>query len=331
MVGFIVRRLVAMLLVLVLVSFLTFTLFYKGATNPAAMLCEQRPPCTAEKLANWEARMGFDKGLVVNYGEFLKGLFVGRTIDQGEIFDCHAPCFGVSYKTGVQITDDFVDRYPATISLAFGAAILFLLLGVTIGILAAKYRGSAFDKFLVTASLVISSVPYYILALVSWIYLTQIYEVFPQSEYVSPFESPIKWASGLLLPWLVLALAFAPTYARYTRGQMVETIGEDYVRSAVAKGVAPRAVMFKHAFRATLVPIVTIFGLDLGALLAGTLFTEMIFGINGIGLWTIEALRGSIDFPVLTAATLLGSFLIVVSNFLVDLLYGFLDPRVRIA
>lgn len=331
MLGFIVRRLAAMLLVMLLVSFLTFTLFYKGATNPAAILCEAQNRCTAEKLAILEKRMGFDKGLMVNYGEFLKGMFVDRTIYQGAEIRCEAPCFGVSYKTGEEITKDFLTRYPATLSLALGAALLFLLIGVPIGILAARYRGSPFDKFLVTSSLMIASVPYYILALATWIYLTQIFPIFPDSEYVSPFQNPVGWFTGLLLPWLVLALAFSPTYARYTRGQMVETLGEDYIRSAQAKGVSPRGVMFKHAFRATLVPIVTVFGLDLGGLLAGTLFTEIIFGINGIGTWTIEAIRGSIDFPVLTAATLLSSFAIVVSNFLVDLLYGFLDPRVRIA
>lgn len=331
MLGFIVRRLAAMALVLAITSLLTFTLFFKGPTNPASSLCEERPPCTPAKMAAIEHSMGLDEGLFTNYGRFVKGLVKDRVIDQGEVFTCDAPCFGISFHTRQEVTKEFLARYPATVSLALGAAVLFLIGGCAAGVIAARYRGSTLDRFLVSSSLAVASVPYYIFALIAWIFLTQQWSVFPQTGYTALSDSPFEWAKGLLLPWIVLALAFAPTYVRYTRSYLVESLSEDYVRTAQAKGVSPRTVMFKHGMRAAMVPIVTIFALDLASLLSGTIFTEVIFGIDGVGRWTIESIRGSLDFPILSATVMLLAFFYIFANFIVDVTYGFLDPRVRIA
>jgi peptide/nickel transport system permease protein len=331
MFGFIVRRLVAAVLVLVITSFVTFTLFYKGPTDPAEDICYQHGRCTAAKLDVLERQMGFKDGLWVNYSRWVGGLFHDRTINQGVDYPCSAPCLGVSFHTHTEVTKDFLKYYPATLSLAIGGGILYLLIGLPLGVLAARYRGSFLDKFLVAASLFLASVPYYVFALAAWIFLTLQTSIFPQTEYHPLTDNPVKWFAGLLLPWVVLGLTGSSTYTRYARGQMLDALGEDYIRTARAKGVSQRKVLFKHALRVAIVPIVTIFGLDFATLLAGTIFTEGIFGINGIGQWTLQSLKAPTDFPILNATVLIFAVFVILGNLVVDLLYAVLDPRVRLA
>jgi peptide/nickel transport system permease protein len=203
---------------------------------------------------------------------------------------------------------------------------------VALGAMAARFRGTTGDKLLVSTTLVASSFPYYLVALLAWIFLTQKWPVFPNTGYHPITQNPALWFSGLLLPWLVLGLTNSTQYSRFTRGQMVETLGEDYIRTAVAKGQIGRVVIFKHALRAAIVPIVTIFGLDFGYLLGGTIFTERIFDIDGIGRWGLESITSSPpDIPVVTAATLVSAVFIVTANLTVDIVYSFLDPRVKLS
>lgn len=328
MLGYIVRRLVAAFLVVVVTSMFVFALFFLGPSNPAAIVCNQNGRCTDERQALLEHQLGLDQSVVTQYGAFVKGLFVGRTIDLGAKYDCSAPCLGISYVTKTEVTEELVDKYPATMSLAVGGAGLYLTLGVVVGSLAARWRGSAADRALVTSTLLISSIPYYVVALMAWLYLVNKWQIF-DSGYFPITESPVKWASGLLLPWLVLAFTGATQYARFSRGSMVDSLGEDYVRTATAKGVSSNRVVFKHALRAAIVPIVTIFGLDFAFLLAGTVFTEAIFEVDGIGKWGLEAIP--VDFPVITATVLVGAVLVVIGNLIVDILYSVIDPRVRLA
>ncbi len=331
MFGYIVRRVVAAILVVVVTSMFVFALFFLGPSNPASIICNQNGRCTAERQANLEHALGLDQSVFTQYGAFVKGIFVDRTISigSGANYDCSAPCLGISFRTREQVTELLKDKYPATLSLAIVGGSLYLLIGGTLGIFAAKWRGSTADRMLVGTSLVVSSIPYYLVALLAWLFLVNQYNLFPDTGYFPVTDNPVKWAGGLLLPWLVLGIAQSPQYARFGRGSMVETLSEDFIRTASAKGLSRNKVLFKHALRAAIVPIVTIFGLDMAFLLAGTVFTEKIFEIDGIGAWGLEAIP--VDFPVISATVLVGAVLVVVANLVVDILYSFLDPRVRLA
>ena len=331
MAGFIVRRLISAFLVVVLTSMFVFGLFFLGPSNPAGPVCEASGRCTQERLELIEEQMGLNESVVTAYGTFVKGIFMGRTVNVGADYDCDAPCLGISYGTRTEVTAELQRRYPATLSLAIGGASIYLVLGVILGSLAARYRGTTTDRLLVGGSLVVSSVPYYLLALMAWIFLTLPGSVFPATGYTPITQNPVAWAGGLLLPWLVLGVANSTQYARFTRGSMVETLGEDYIRTATAKGVAARRVIFKHGLRAAIVPVVTIFGLDFAALLAGTVFTEYIFDIEGVGWWALDAITSPQDFPVITATVLVSAFFVVLANLVVDIFYSFLDPRVRLS
>lgn len=318
---------------MILTSMTVFALFYLGPKNPAQPLCNRQQRCTPEKLARLEHAMGLDKTVWVAYGEWAKGLVAGRTVEYSaeEVYDCAAPCLGISYNSDKEVTKELAEKYPATLSLALGGSLIYLVLGVVVGVIAARYRGSFADRALVTSTLVVSAIPYYVVALLAWVFLTQKFPIFPNTEYHPLFENPLAWVGGLLLPWLVLGLTNATAYSRFARGQMVETLGEDYIRTATAKGVKQNRVVFKHALRAAIIPVITIFGLDFGTLLGGTVFTEVIFDIDGMGRWALKALLGTVDIPVVTATVLVAAFFIVLSNLVVDLVYSVLDPRVRLA
>jgi peptide/nickel transport system permease protein len=336
MTGFVVRRLVSAALVVVLTSLFVFVLFFKGlGDSPAVNYCEKLAPgrCTTAKLDSIRHQMGFDRSVAYNYGEWAKGIFVGRknVYVDGKLYNCPAPCLGISISTDHPVSSDLAQRYPATLTLAVGGATIYLVLGVLIGAFAARWRGTTLDRLLVGGSLVVSAVPDYLLFLLAWIYLSLQLQIFPDTGYVSPFHDPVKMVTWMALPWLAIGLTNCTDYARYTRGQMVETLNEDYIRTAMSKGLNTNRVLFKHALRAAIVPVVTIFGLDFATLLSGTIFAEQIFGIDGIGRWGLTALSTPIDLQVVSATVLVAALLIVVANLLVDLLYGFLDPRVSVA
>ncbi|MGH3363126.1 MAG: ABC transporter permease [Nocardioidaceae bacterium] len=331
MAGFIVRRLMSSFLVVALTSMFVFALFFLGPSNPAGPVCEAQGRCTAERLELIEQQMGLDESVVTQYGAFVGGLFRDRTITMGSEYTCDAPCLGISYGTRGEVRKELMEKYPATLSVALGGAAIYVVLGVTLGVLAARRRGTATDRLLVGGSLVVSSIPYYLFALLAWILLTLQWDLFPATGYTPLTESPSAWAAGLLLPWLVLGVTGSTQYARFTRGSMVDTLGEDYIRTATAKGVRSSRVLFRHGLRAAIVPIVTIFGLDFATLLAGTVFTEQIFDIDGIGSWALDAVKAPQDFPVILATVLVSAVLIVVANLVVDVVYGFLDPRVRVS
>ncbi len=330
MFGYVVRRLVAAVLVIFVTSVLVFALYFKGPTDPAGALCGQSSRCTPARAALLRHTLGFDQPVAKQYGVWAKGIFAGRTIHQGSaVFPCDAPCFGVSYLTGQQVTKMLTDRFPATLSIAVVGASIYLFLGTTLGVIAARYRGTWLDRGLVSSSLIVNSVPYPLLALLIYLYGIVVWGIFPQSGYFPFFDNPAKWASGLVLAWLAIGLSNSTSYARFSRGSMLETLGEDYVRTASAKGLSGRKVILKHALRAAIVPVITIFGLDFATLLAGTVFTERIFQIQGIGYQAIASIQ-RFDFPLIAATVLFASALIVISNLVVDILYSVLDPRVRL-
>src|SRR3954469_24877839 len=333
--GFILRRLMSALLVIVLTSMFVFVLFFKGMGDSAAVnYCEQLGPgkCSTTKLDSIKHQMGFDKSVVYNYGQWAKGIFVGRenVYQDGKLYNCPAPCLGISITTSQPVWTDLKQKYPATLTLAIGGATIYLTLGVLLGALAARWRGTSADRLLVGSTLIVSSIPFYVIALLAWIYLSLQLKIFPNAGYYPITENPAKTISYMMLPWLVIGLTNCTSYARFTRGQMVETLNEDYIRTAMSKGVRTNRVLFKHALRAAIVPVITIFGLDFATLLSGTIFTERIFGIDGVGNWGLQALSTPIDLNVIETTTLVAAVLIVVANLVVDITYGYLDPRVSV-
>ena len=331
MFGYMLRRIISGLLVLVATSVAVFALFFYGPSNPALAYCPETR-CTPARLAQITDSLGLDRPVVEQYGEYMKGIVAGNDFEAGAIvIPCDAPCLGVSFKLRVDVADYLLARFPATLSLAVGGAVIFLSLGVTLGILAARRRGTTGDKLIVGSSLIINAVPYYLVALLAYLYLISKWGIFPETAYHSPFtDGPIAWASGLLLPWIVIGITSSTQYARFSRGSMIESMNEDYVRTARAKGLTDRRVTMKHALRSAVVPVVTIFGLEFAYLLAGTIFTERIFDIQGIGLTGLQAI-GTKDLPVIAATVLLSSAFIVVANILVDIIYSVIDPRVRLS
>ncbi|MBA8805752.1 peptide/nickel transport system permease protein [Nocardioides ginsengisegetis] len=329
------KRLLAGVVVLVLVSMAIFALFWYGPSSPAQPICDHETSnkCTPVRLARFEHQLGYDNPIYDEYGKFAQGVFVGRTITIGPTdYDCPAPCLGYSYRTKVPVWAEMKSRLPATFSVAIGGAFLYLTFGIPIGVAAARRRGSTADKALVSSFLVISSVPYYLFALLAWLYCTVIFEVPGLSNpgYHPLTDNPATWFSGMILAWVALGIYGSTQFTRYSRGAMVEALGEDYIRTAKAKGLQPRNVVYKHALRAALVPVVTIFGLEFGTLLAGTIFTERIFDIQGIGFWSVQAV-GARDLPVVSATALFSAAVLILSNILVDVVYGVLDPRVRLS
>lgn len=335
MFSFLVKRILSGSLIVVLVSMIVYTLFFFGPESPALELCRRdtngRCGPTSERLVEYEDRLGYNNPVHEEYAKWAKGLVTGRDIHIGQtIYECPAPCLGLSYRDRSLVTDQMKERFPVTVSLAVGASTLYLIIGVTIGVLAARRRGTFADKALVSSTLVLSSIPYYLVALLSFLFLTLDTSFFPDVGYTPFFDNPVKWASGLLLVWLVMGMYGATSYTRYSRGAMVEALNEDYVRTAKAKGLKSRSVVAKHALRSALVPVVTIFGLDVAFLMSGTVFTEFIFDLEGIGKWGVDAAY-IMDLPVVQATSLVLAVFVVISTMVVDILYSVLDPRVRLA
>jgi len=335
MFAYVVKRLLSGIVVLFLVSLSVFLLFWFGPSSPAQPICDRDTSNRCgDRIEIYEENLGYNNPWYSEYGKFMQGVVVGRDIQFGgqRVYECRAPCLGYSYRTKAPVFEEMKTRMPATISVAVGGAALYLILGIPIGVAAARRRGTAADKALVSSFLVLSSIPYYLFALMMWLFLTVSWEIplFAETGYFPFSENPAKWFSGMLLAWVALGIFGCTTYTRYARGSMVETLGEDYIRTAKAKGLPQRTVVYKHALRSALVPVVTIFGIEFGTLLAGTIFTELIFDIEGIGLWALGAITGK-DLPVVAATVLFGAVMLIISNIVVDVIYSVLDPRVRLS
>ncbi|HKG63515.1 MAG TPA: ABC transporter permease [Solirubrobacteraceae bacterium] len=319
MVTYIIRRLLWAILLLFVVSFITFVMFILLPSADPAVLRAGRQP-TPELIAAIRENLGLDKPWYVQYLIYMRDLVLH--------FD-----FGYSYQNNVAVKETIFDRLPATVSLAVGGAVVWLLIGIPIGIISAIKRGTILDRAAMGFALLAISAPVYWVGLVS-IYLFskdlgKLAPIFQGSGQYTPFtEDPIAWASALILPWLVLATAFAAIYARFLRANLLDVMGEDYIRTARAKGLGERRVVFKHGLRSAITPIVTIFGLDLGILIGGAILTETVFNIPGIGRLAFDAIQKS-DLPIVQGTVLIAAFAVIMANLIVDILYAFLDPRVR--
>lgn len=331
MVRFIIRRLIGIVFILWVVSVVTFAIFFivpKALGSDPAVLYAGRSP-SAEAVAGVRQKLGLNLPVIQQYWEFLKGIFIGRHYNSpGDDHFCPAPCLGYSFKTNQPVWQLIISDLPVTISLAIGAAILWLIAGVGVGILSALKPGSIFDRFAMVIALAGVSLPIYFTGLVGLSIFSYRWNILPHS-YVPITQNPLEWAHNLILPCICLAFLYAALYARLVRASMLETLGEDYVRTARAKGLAERRVIGKHALRAALTPVVTIFGLDLGSVLGGAVLLEYTFGYNGIGKLSLTAI-GNQDLPVVLGVTLFAAFFILFANLLVDILYAVVDPRVRL-
>ncbi|GLY05602.1 MULTISPECIES: ABC transporter permease [Actinoplanes] len=322
---YILRRLASAISVVIVTLVASFALFFLAPTDPAGVICGNR--CTAERLEAINESLDLDQPALTQIGLYMKGIVVGRdyVTAGGVVTECSAPCLGYSYTLGQPVTKMLAQALPVTMSIVFGGAIVYFFVGVITGTLAAKHRGSPLDKITVGGSLLINSVPYFVVALLVALYAT----VLPTSAYHPFLDNPVLWASGLLAAWLTLGLTNAASYTRYSRASMIETLGQDYIRTARSKGISERRIVYRHGVRAALTPVITILGLDIAFQLTNALFTESIFGLPGIGLLTLRAFA-QYDLPVLMGGVLLGSVVLVLMNLVVDVVYTFLDPRVRL-
>jgi len=335
MIAFVIRRLLTTIFLLIVVSMITFGIFFliprlagQNSAELAAQYVGRNPTMSA--ILQMEAKLGLNDPLVVQYWRFLKGIVVGAHYDSGpsQTF-CAPPCFGYSFRTQQPVWPQMMAALPVTISLAAGAALIWLTTGVSIGVLSALKRGTVVDRFSMAIALAGVSLPIFFTGLLSLELFSYKWPLFPNDQYVAITANPLLWARNLVLPWITLAFLYAALYARLTRASMLETMSEDYIRTARAKGLPERTVIARHGLRPALTPLLTIFGMDLGLLLGGAILTESTFSLPGLGQFTVLAIQNQ-DFPEIMGVVMLAAFFIVVANAVVDILYAVVDPRVRI-
>jgi peptide/nickel transport system permease protein len=318
---YIARRLIWTLVVILAVVLVTFLVFFKLPNgDPALRFCGKSP--TEECLSLTRHRLHLDKPFYTEFGYFVKGLVTGDEYGW--------PGLGYSYGTYVSVREEVIQRAPRTLWLIAGAATIWLLGGIAIGVLSAVKRRTLIDRFAMGFALFGISAPVFWLGLMSLFIVWKELGLTGGSGYVPISDGILKWASHLILPWLVLSLLYMAVYARLTRNNLLETLGEDYIRTARAKGLGERDVIFKHGLRASLTPIVTIFGLDIALLVGGAIITESVFNIQGLG-WL--AFNGAItqDLPTVLGVVICTATAVALMNLIVDVVYAFLDPRVRYA
>lgn len=311
---FAARRLASMLFVLFAVSVLVFVIFnVLPAGDPAVRMAGKIP--TEAQVEAIREEWGFDQPVYVQYATMMRKMFSGEV---------------VSYFTQQNVVEEIWKGLPRTLSLAVGAAIAWMAFAVALGLYGALRAGGFADRLLTALALAGISMPvFWVGALLSY-YLGYRAGIFPSGGYVPFTESPLRWFWHLVLPWTALAIVFIGVYSRLLRSDIIETMGEDHVRTARAKGLSERRVLLRHVLRNSLIPIVTLWGLDFGAVLGGgAILTETVFDLQGVGQYAADAI-GQLDLPPVMAVTLFGAFFIVVLNALVDIAYAALDPRIRL-
>jgi len=327
---FALRRLGISLFTLLVVSFAVYVIFAILPFDPAALTCGQK--CNDIIVEANRVRLGYDKPLLVQYWLFLSGIFFGRSYGVGQAaFVCPAPSLGYSFNENACVTDLLKDTLPITVSLALGALILWVTVGVTLGVIAAKFRGRVPDTASSVFVLLGTSLPTFVTGLVLLIWVSIKWKIVPLTltGYVSFLDNPIGALKYFILPWITLAIAYAALYTRFTRAAVLETMSEDYVRTARAKGLDERTILFKHTLRAVLAPITTMAGLDFAGLIGGAIITETIFNLPGLGRLTLRSVY-EFDLSVVVATTILAAAVVIVMNLIVDMFYAVLDPRVRV-
>lgn len=343
MIAFVIRRVLVGVVMVAVMIFTVFALFFANG-NPAINQCGRY--CTPAKLEQITGLLGYDKSIPEQFGAFVQGIFVGREfpvndayrqdlIDNGfenRIVVCEAPCLGYSQSDQKTVNELIVKAAGPTLSLAVVSFVIWIVLGILIGVLAAVFKGRWLDRIVVGSTLVVYALPVFVIGTFFLQYVAIKWQLYPYPRF-EPLREPadlLPWITGIFLPALTLALFFMAAYVRYTRAFVLESMSEDYIRTARAKGLPERTVLFKHGLRAALTPLVTLAGLDFASLLAGAIITESVFNYQGMGALAVKANTNS-DLPVLIGLVIVGAVAVIVMNIIVDILYAYIDPRVRVA
>ena len=342
---FIGKRSASSVLVLTLIAVVLFLIFFMLPANPAQLACGK--PCTPERLARVSAFMGTDAPWYEQLGNYIRGIFFGREFGTNSAFSgisaagaagaagagaaiiCSSPCLGWSFTLNEPVTDLIMSRFAVTASLAIGAALLWVIIGVVTGVISASKEGSLFDRAFRALSSVGISSPAYLIGMLAILAFAVYLPIFPTGGYVNFSDDPLGWLQHLLLPWIVLALLNAAYYTRLTRAHMLDELQQDYMRTALAKGMPRTKVITRHALPNVMLPVLTMFGLDLGGLLGGAVITERVFSMQGLGSLLLDSVK-NLDLQVLVGVTLFAAALVIVANLIVDICYRFVDPRAAV-
>jgi peptide/nickel transport system permease protein len=319
MLAYLARRLVWAVIVLLAVTLITFLIFYKLPPGDPALRFVGKQP-TPESIALVRHDLGLDKPFYVQYGRFVKAIVTGDKFGW--------PGLGYSYDSNVPIREKIIEKAPRTLSLIAGASFFWLVGGVLIGVVSAIKRRTVVDRLAMGFALFGISAPVFWLGLMALFIFWFKFNLTAGTGYTPFSDNPEQWASHLILPWIVLALLYAAIYARMVRGNLLDAMGEDYIRTARAKGLSERRVIFRHGLRASLAPIVTMFGLDIALLVGGAVITESVFNLDGLGFMAVDSVFRQ-DLPATLGVVLVATFAVVIMNLVVDIVYAFLDPRVR--
>jgi peptide/nickel transport system permease protein len=328
MIRFLIKRILLGVVVMWLVTVAVFALFFLDPAGPGAVARRiGGKAVTPQGVILIERRLGLNDPIIAQYWHFIWGSSQQNGLLKGSL--------GYDYYYGVSVNHIVAQAAPITLSLAIGSSILWLALGLFSGIVSAVRPRTFLDRFFTTIALFFYSMPTFVLGLLLLLFLffdlTKAgIHFFPATGYVSITSSPGQWARHLILPWITLAVVSAAAYTRLSRSSMLDVLGEDYIRTARAKGLSERRVVLRHGLRAALTPIVTQFGIDVGVLIGGAVITESVFGMQGLGFTAVAAITND-DLPVILGIVILASAAVVVANIVVDFLYAILDPRVRLS
>ena len=314
MARFLIKRLISVIAVLFAISVLTFLIFQAIPNgDPAVRLAGKL--ATQSEIQDVRQQWGFDKPLPVQYVKTMQQIFSGKV---------------VSYTQQVNVLQQIKQDLPATLSLAIGAGIIWFSLGVLFGVLSAVKAGRFLDRFLTVLALVGVSTPVFFLGALMLYYLGYKFSIFPNGGYVKLTSNPWQWFTHLVMPWAALSVLFIGVYSRVLRSTMLDTINEDFVRAARAKGISERRVLIRHVLRNSMIPIISLFGLDFAAVIGGgAILTESVFGLQGVGQYAAESIN-RLDIPPVLVITMLTAFVVVVLAAVVDIIYAYLDPRIRL-
>ncbi|MFI9152042.1 ABC transporter permease [Streptomyces sp. NPDC053367] len=325
MLQFILRRLVGATVTLFLIGAATFFLFVAAPSDYASLACGK--DCSASRLADIREALGLNLPIAQQFWDFMSGIVMGRDFPTGH---CEAPCLGQSFYSGDMVWDTIMDRFPLTLSLTVGSIVVFLTVGIGAGMISAYKRGSMLDKVATGTSMVLSSFQIYFLGpivLLIFVYSTGWVE---DPTYVPFTEDPAGWLAGLWIPMIVMATIFTAQYTRMARASLIEQLAEEHVRTARAKGMSSKYVFYRYAWRGSLIPIVTVLGIDISSLLGGGVVTEITFSLQGIGRLAVQGAVTK-DLPLTMGVMLVGAFFILLLNILTDIAYAWIDPRVRLS
>lgn len=337
MFAYTIRRIFSGVAMLIVMSLVTFLLFFAMPVDPARYTCGKN--CSPALIEQNRKALGYDQPAPVQWVNFMQGVFVGRDYPADPalkitapqtIVHCPAPCLGYSPQRTTLVSKSIGAALPVSASLAVAAFVMWIIGGVSLGIVAALKKGTILDRTVVGVSLIFYAFPTFFIGLILYQYIAIQWRLVPIPSWVPFAESPVQWAQQLFLPALTLALFFMAGYVRLTRAFVLESLSEDYLRTAKAKGLSPAKILFKHTMRAALTPLVTIAGLDLGGLLGGAIITENVFNYPGLGKLAVESAT-SFDLPMMVGIVVLLAAFIIAANIIVDVLYAFIDPRVKLA